>query len=284
LFFYFYPAIIFPVRLKDIYIRTITGVFFLIAIIGSIILHPLVFFSLIFIFTLLGLNEFFILSGSNNGRKNNIHFYFFGMLIYVVTGLIGLGYIDFRFGLLLLLLFPLTIVVELFRKKGASWLRIGTYFTAFLYIAVPFGLMNSLFYIPDVEGSYTGILIGLFVLIWSNDVFAYLIGSLFGKHRLFAGVSPKKSWEGSIAGLAFALIAAYVLSLFFTEISLINWLTLTLIIVITGTLGDLSASLLKRIAGVKDSGTIFPGHGGVLDRFDATIFAILFVFVYLNLF
>jgi len=271
------------VRLKDIYIRTITGVFFLIAIIGSIILHPLVFFSLIFFFAFLGLNEFFIISGSNNGRKHNIHYYIFGMLIYVVTGLIGLGYIDYNFGILLLLVFPLTIVIELFRKENASWQRIGTYFTAFLYLSVPFGLMNALYYIPETEGEYTGILMGLFVIIWSNDVFAYLAGSLFGKHRLYERISPKKSWEGSIGGFVFALIAAYILSMFFTEISLVKWLTLGVIIVITGTLGDLSASLLKRIAGVKDTGTIFPGHGGVIDRFDATIFATPFVFVFINL-
>jgi phosphatidate cytidylyltransferase len=269
--------------LKDIYIRTITGILFLVATIGSILLHPLAFFLLILVFAFLGLNEFFIISGSNNGRKNNIHYYVFGILIYLITGLIGLEYLDIRFGLTLLLFFPLTIIFELFRKNGASWLRIGSYFTAFLYIAVPFGLINSLYYIPDTEGTYTGILIGLFVLTWSSDVFAYLAGSLFGKHRLFERVSPGKSWEGSIGGFVFALIAAYVLSLFFSEISLTNWMILAVIIVIVGTLGDLSASLLKRIAGVKDTGKIFPGHGGVLDRFDAIIFSVPFVFVYINL-
>lgn len=269
--------------MKDIYTRTITGILFLIAVMGSILLHPLAFFFLIMVFTFLGLNEFFIISGNNNGRKHNIHFYIFGILIYSITGLIGLGYLDYRVGLFILLFFPLTITFELFRKNGASWLRIGTYFTGFLYIAAPFGLMNALFYIPDTDGTYTGILIGLFVLIWSSDVFAYLVGSLIGKHRLFERVSPKKSWEGSLGGFVFALVAAWVLSLFYPEISLVNWLILAVIIVITGTLGDLSASLLKRIAGVKDTGTIFPGHGGVLDRFDATIFAVPFVFVYINL-
>lgn len=142
--------------------------------------------------------------------------------------------------------------------------------------------MNALYLIPGHETYTTAILIGLFVLVWSSDVFAYLIGSMFGKHRLFERVSPKKSWEGSIGGLAFAILAAYILSLFYTELSIINWIIMAVIVVITGTLGDLSASLLKRIAGVKDTGTLLPGHGGVLDRFDAVLFAAPFVFVYIN--
>ena len=270
-------------HLKDIYIRTITGAFFLVAVIGSILLHPLAFFGLMLVFAFIALNEFFILSGNNNGRKQNIPYFVFGILFYVITGLISLGYIDIRFAYFLLLMSPLTIAFELFRKTDASWSRIGTYFTGYLYISIPFGLMNALFIIPGQEGYSTAILIGLFVLIWSSDVFAYLAGSMFGKHKLFERISPKKTWEGSIGGLLFALIAAYILSLFYTQLNLTNWLALAVIIVITGTLGDLCASMLKRTAGVKDTGTLFPGHGGVLDRFDATIFATPFVFVYVNL-
>ena len=224
-----------------------------------------------------------MLSGNNNGRKQNVPYYLFGILLYIIIGLIGLGYLDIRFAYFLLLMFPLTIVFELFRKTDASWLRIGSYFTGFVFVAIPFGLMNALYFIPGFEGFSTAILIGLFVLVWTSDVFAYLTGSMFGKHRLFERISPKKSWEGSIGGFIFALIAAYILSLFYTQIGIVNWLILAVIIVVTGTLGDLCASLLKRLAGVKDTGTFFPGHGGVLDRFDATIFATPFVFVYINL-
>ena len=123
----------------------------------------------------------------------------------------------------------------------------------------------------------------MFVIIWTSDVFAYLAGSMFGKHKLMERISPKKTWEGSIGGLFFSLIAAYILSLLVPQLSLVEWMILTIIIVISGTLGDLVESLLKRNADVKDSGTIFPGHGGVLDRFDAVIFATPMVFVYINL-
>ena len=253
------------------------------AVLGSVLLHPIAFFSLMLVFTFLGLNEFFIISGINDGRKKNILFFVFGVFFYIITGLIGLGYLDIRFAYFLLLMFPLTIVHELFRKNDASWLRIGTYFTGYLYISVPFGLMNALYLVPGIDGYYKGVLLGLFVLVWTSDIFAYLTGSMFGKHRLFERISPKKSWEGSIGGLFFSLIAAYVLSLFLPEINLVNWMIMALIIVVTATLGDLGESLLKRNAGVKDTGKIFPGHGGVLDRFDATIFATPFVFVYVNM-
>ena len=269
--------------MKDIYIRPLTGFFFLVAVIGSIVVHPLAFFGLFFFFTLIGLNEFFLLTAKNDSRKKNILFYVLGLFLYVLVGLIGINVIDIRYAFLILLIFPVTILFELFRKDG-TWQRNGVYFTGFFYVAFPFGLLNALFYLPGHDEPLTGILIGMFVIVWSSDIFAYLTGSMFGRHRLFERISPKKSWEGSAGGLVFALLAAYVLSLFFSELTLTGWMIMAVIVVITGTLGDLSESFLKRSAGVKDSGNIFPGHGGVLDRFDATLFAVPFVFVYVNLF
>ena len=195
----------------------------------------------------------------------------------------GLGYLDLRFAYIILLIFFLTFIIELFRKHNASRERIGTWFMGFIYIALPFGLMNSLFVTGNIEGFRTDILIGLFIIIWSSDVFAYLVGSWIGKHKLFERISPKKSWEGSIGGLVFALLAAYILSLIYPNLTLPEWFTFAVIVVVTGALGDLIESMLKRQAGVKDSGTLLPGHGGVLDRFDAVIFATPFVFVYINL-
>lgn len=259
-----------------------TGIFFLIAIFGSILVHPLAFFGVILFFVFVSLNELLLLLKIEGGRSKNYTYYIFGILIYVLTALMGLGYIDIRFAYLLLLLFPLTFVVELFRKDQ-SVNRTGNYFKAWMYISVPFGLLVSLYLIPEREGFFTEIVIGLFAISWSSDVFAYLVGSKIGKHRLFERISPKKSWEGSIGGLVFALLAAYILSLIYSELSLAEWMVLAVIIVVSGTIGDLIESMLKRAAGVKDSGKLLPGHGGVLDRFDATIFATPFVFVYVNL-
>jgi len=269
--------------LQEIQIRTLTGIFFIVAVIGSILVHPLAFFLVFAGFTFIGLVEFLKLSPITDGLKRNAGYFISGMLIYCLVALMGLGYIDLRFAYLLLLIFSMTFILELFRKQNASQERIGAWFTGFLYIALPFGLMNSLFITGNIEGFRTDILIGMFIIIWSSDVFAYLVGSWIGKHRLFERISPKKSWEGSIGGLVFAMFAAVILSLFYQQLSLLQWLIFAFIVVVSGALGDLIESMLKRQAGVKDSGTIFPGHGGVLDRFDAVLFATPFVFVYVNL-
>jgi len=282
--------------LKEIYIRTLTGIFFIVAVIGSILVHPLAFFIVFSGFTFVGLSEFLKLSTVKDGPGKNVGYFVSGMLIYILTALMGLGYIDLRFAYLILLIFFLTFIFELFRKQNASRERIGAWFTGFIYIAIPFGLMNSLFF-AGIDGlaldetigisSNTAyridILIGLFIIIWSSDVFAYLIGSWIGKHKLFERISPKKSWEGSLGGLVFAMIAAYILSLIFPQLNLVEWLIFAAIVVVFGALGDLIESMFKRLAGVKDSGNILPGHGGVLDRFDAVLFATPFVFVYVNL-
>ena len=269
--------------MKEIYIRTLTGIFFIVAVIGSILVHPLAFFIVFSAFVYVGLAEFLKLSTVTDGPDKNKLYFVAGMLIYFLTALMGLGYIDLSFSYFVLLIFFLVFVFELFRKQNASRERIGAWFTGFIYVAIPFGLMNSLFVTGNIEDFRVDILIGMFIIIWSSDVFAYLIGSWLGKHKLFERISPKKSWEGSIGGLVFAMLAAYLLSLFFSQLTLTEWFIFALIVVVTGALGDLIESMLKRQAGVKDSGTLLPGHGGVLDRFDAVLFATPFVFVYVNL-
>jgi len=234
-------------------------------------------------FNFIGLKEFHKLASfsSKPSSEATPEYYIFGMLIYFIIGLSGIGYIDVRFSAVIFPILFIQIAIELYRKNP-QWKNITTLITGYIYIAVPFGLMNSLFFTGAIDKSQSGILIGMFILIWTSDVFAYLTGSMFGKHKLMERISPKKTWEGSVGGLFFALIAAYILSIFVTQLNLVEWIALSVIIVISGTLGDLVESLLKRNAGVKDSGTIFPGHGGVLDRFDAVIFATPMVFVFIN--
>jgi phosphatidate cytidylyltransferase len=134
------------------------------------------------------------------------------------------------------------------------------------------------------------LLIFAFLLIWVNDIFAYLTGISIGRHKLFPRISPKKTIEGSIGGAVFTMLFAYflnrfVLNVFFFDnyMTDIQVLFLALGVVVFGTLGDLTESMIKRHAGVKDSGHIIPGHGGILDRFDATFMAMPFVFIYLLL-
>ena len=123
--------------------------------------------------------------------------------------------------------------------------------------------------------------LSIFIFTWVNDTGAYCTGMLFGKHRLFERISPKKSWEGSVGGAAFSLLAAAVMSRFFPFLSLPQWMGLGLTVVVFGTWGDLTESLLKRTLGIKDSGNILPGHGGMLDRFDSTLMAVPAAVIYL---
>jgi len=159
-----------------------------------------------------------------------------------------------------------------------------------LYIALPFSLLNVLAFRSvgfDIQYTYL-IPLSVFVFLWINDTGAYLCGSLFGKHKLFPRISPGKSWEGSIGG-GILVIAIAVLIWYLTEryqvnelsLSAFEWAGLGLTVVIFGTWGDLIESLLKRTLGIKDSGTILPGHGGMLDRFDSSLLAIPAAVVYL---
>jgi phosphatidate cytidylyltransferase len=156
-----------------------------------------------------------------------------------------------------------------------------------LYIALPFSMLNVLAF-PQA-GSYSFVLpLSVFVFLWMNDTGAYLCGSLLGRHKLFPRVSPGKSWEGSIGGgllvVGIAILVWYLLNTYVPEQANLNmwqWAGLGLTVVVFGTWGDLVESLLKRTLGIKDSGNILPGHGGMLDRFDSSLLAIPAAVVYL---
>ena len=151
----------------------------------------------------------------------------------------------------------------------------------FIFITkISFGIKN---YNPKI-------IIGLLILIWTNDTFAYIVGKSIGKHKLFEKISPKKTIEGFFGGLIFAIFAGYLISSYlikpsaqFSDKSILIWMIIAAIVGVIGTVGDLIESKFKRIAGVKDSGKIMPGHGGVLDRFDGYLLALpmVYTFVYL---
>lgn len=139
-----------------------------------------------------------------------------------------------------------------------------------IYIALPFFLFGHLEMSQD---NMTHAALGMFVIIWGNDTLAYLVGSMIGKHKMFPNISPKKSWEGFIGGLLGALAVGVLLFYIYEGSSLVNWLIYSVMISFFATFGDLFESIIKRKFDVKDSGTIIPGHGGMLDRFDSFLFA-----------
>ena len=170
-----------------------------------------------------------------------------------------------------------------------------------MYVALPFSTINVLAFQADPTSgqvAYNWLLpMSIFVFLWMNDTGAYCVGSLFGKHRLFPRISPKKSWEGSIGGAVLVLIVAALISHFTKENGtvqmlpslfgegqgerLLHWIGLALVVVVFGTWGDLVESLFKRTLGIKDSGNILPGHGGMLDRFDSSLMAIPAAVIYI---
>jgi phosphatidate cytidylyltransferase len=187
--------------------------------------------------------------------------------------------------------FNIPLLIALFSKRHDYTKVIGSAWLSMIFVAFPCGIM-MMFYNEYFIGTDQGWLLLIFsiLLIWVNDIFAYLTGVSIGKHKLFERISPKKTIEGSIGGAVFTILFAYLLNRFVLNVYFFdNYLNdmqvifLALGIVVFGTLGDLTESMMKRHAGVKDSGNLIPGHGGILDRFDATFMAIPFVFIYLTL-
>ncbi len=175
----------------------------------------------------------------------------------------------------------IVMIIQVLKNSKNPIKNLGIHFFSYVYLVVPLALLNFLFYTSfELNTKVIYLLIGIFSITWINDTFAYITGSLIGRTKLIERVSPNKTWEGTIGGLLFGLLSAYLLFLIFPEMNLQQWLGFALITVVFGNLGDLFESLLKRSINIKESGWLIPGHGGVLDRIDSILFASPFVFLY----
>ena len=173
----------------------------------------------------------------------------------------------------------LAFVYELFSGSKTPFQNVGFIVLGMIYIGAPFALLD---FIAFKEGEFNALIVfGLLLLTWMNDTGAYVVGSRIGKTPLALRISPKKTWEGTLGGIATTFLVAFLYSYFTHELRLTDWMVLALIVSVFGSLGDLVESMLKRSVGVKDSGNLLPGHGGVLDRFDGFIFLLPFAAAYL---
>ena len=252
--------------------RTLSGFVYVLLVVFSTIYSPLIFSLLFAFFLIVGSLEFANLLSLNKKITVSISVAFY--VIFSALGFEG----DYFFEVIPFLAFVISSYLLYFlfyhRVKISDYLWIR--YVLFLgYILFPFLLIIKL------QSEISQIMLSVFLLVWCNDTFAYLSGKSFGKNPLFSTVSPKKTIEGFVGGLLFAVTAAIMLHVFVYPdlMSLTSWVAFAIIISIFGTLGDLVQSKLKRMAGVKDSGSIMPGHGGVLDRLDSVIFIIPSIYI-----
>ena len=266
--------------------RAITGALFVVILVGCILYSPLSFGILFTIIAALSVHEFAHLVNKSGEVSINRMITALGGA-YLFLALMGFctSAIDARVFLPYLGLLLYLMITELYLKKKNPIGNWAYSMLSQLYVALPFALLNVLAFQNSPETSsvtYNPILpLSIFVFIWLSDTGAYCVGSLIGKHRLFERISPKKSWEGSIGGGIVAIGSSFIFAHYFPIMNMAEWAGLALIVVIFGTWGDLTESLLKRQLHIKDSGAILPGHGGMLDRFDSALMAIPAAVVYL---
>lgn len=265
--------------------RTLTGAIFLVVMIGGIYWSQYTLWILFFVISMLGLDEFYKLLINAGHLPNRRIGLLCGAAIYLLISIAGIIHTQPA----LYLSFVLTACIffsELYRNKPNPFQNIAFSVIGILYIIVPFALwvgFLSKWYPINTNTYNPHLLLGFFFLLWTNDTGAYLVGMSLGKHKLWERVSPKKTWEGFFGGMLLSIIIGYIISLFYTELHPVLWMLLGVIISITGTLGDLVESLFKRSIDAKDSGSILPGHGGILDRFDGVLLSTPFVLVLLQI-
>lgn len=261
--------------------RTLSGFIFVTLVVGSILLSQYTFAIVFALICGLAVYEFHKLTNKQNAINVNLWVAFTGaIMLFVSSFLYASGMLHYGAFSVYGLYIVIVLISELYKQKTNPLNNWAYFILGQIFVALPFSLLNFILFVD----SYTPIiLLSVFVTIWVNDTGAYLIGVTFGKHRLFERISPKKSWEGFIGGALAALLSGYVFSLLIPkEITLVQWLIFSEIIVVFGTFGDLIESLIKRTVEVKDSGNIIPGHGGLLDRFDSMLLAAPVIYIFLT--
>ena len=268
--------------MNNLILRTLTGIVFVGLVVVSIISHFYFFAGLFLIITVLGLWEFYRLVETAGIYPNKIAGIASGSFMFLSNAFIACGHTDRGILMLNFAFVFLIFLIELYRKLPNPFTNIAFTFFGLMYIAIPFSLLN---YFPNPnlmpETYHPELLLGFFFLVWMNETGAYLVGSAIGKHRLFERISPKKTWEGTLGGGVLSMLTGLLISRYFIQIGTLDWLVISLIVVIFTSYGDLFESMFKRSINAKDSGRLLPGHGGILDRFDGVIMAAPFVFVYL---
>ena len=258
--------------MNEVVKRTLSGILYIALLVSAILFSKDTFLILFGFFYIVAVFEFCRLYQINKITGYAISVIFALSLFFTNNNTLNSTY-------LIVLPFSCYLIIDLFQNQFSKENpTIKKYLHLIGYVVIPFLIITQL---PYLNEAYTPLLIlSIFIMIWCNDTFAYICGKLLGKHKLYEKISPKKTIEGFIGGVVFTQIAAFVIFKFTnTQASLLFWILIGLTISVLGTVGDLVESKYKRQAGIKDSGAIMPGHGGILDRLDSILFAAPFLFL-----
>ncbi len=272
-------------------VRVIVGVIGIPLIVAAAVLGNEIFLVFCVVMSFFCMNEFYNLFEPPL-NANSIPGKWFGgwsfhkvvFLLISCSIVVSLYFEHFNYVLILYFLMVMYLVVDEMFKSVKHFEAIGSWMLSIVYISTPFGLlslMDTTKYLNLFEVNYA---IVCLVLVWVSDSFAFFGGKLFGKHRLAEKISPKKTWEGSIIGFIFTIIAGMLIwNFFYHKIPIVHFIATSVIIAVFAQIGDLFESYLKRSVKVKDSSNLIPGHGGALDRFDSILFAVpaLYISLYL---
>ena len=283
-------------KLKNFIIRTLSGAVLLLVILGAMWVGYYGYLTLLLFITVAGTWEFYSLAKAKGYEPQRSLGVAMATLFYVAAAMISIMAVDgvkqfadndtitmwvAVLAIVTISLVAVVFVAEIFRNRTTPIANISTTIAGVGYVALPMALMTVMPMLIGGNGDWRAIYFLFYLfLVWGNDVFAYLAGVTMGRHKMCERLSPKKSWEGFVGGvlgsLAVGAVGAAVL-----DKSYVVWMGLALIVSLSSVVGDLVESMFKRDAGVKDSGNIIPGHGGILDRFDAFIISVPFAFVYI---
>jgi phosphatidate cytidylyltransferase len=267
--------------------RSISALFFVVLLLGCVTWNYLSFTLFFLVVSLGALNEFYNLSAHMEIRPYRIAGIMCAVLLYLLFVRFEIfAPLTFSHYLFVIWMLPVLILGLLVFTRDREPISAGIYtIVGLIYCVLPFALLHRIvFRQEDGEVIYDpSVILGMIFLIWANDTFAYLCGNMFGKNKMIERISPGKTWEGTIGGVVISFGVSFLIRNYMQPGSGALWPILGIVVPILATIGDLVESMLKRKAGVKDSGSVMPGHGGLLDRFDSLVFVSPFVVVIIGL-
>lgn len=260
-------------------LRIISAAGYLVVLAFALFIHPYVFAAIFSAIMIICLYEYYEITKKIGANPQKIFIIVYSEILFILTYLYVNKIISASMLFMIALSLAFLILAAELLRSGNSFKNLSAEFFGILYISVPFSLTN---YIVFYNGKFDySILLGVLTIIWVYDIFAYFIGSSIGKRKIAPDISPNKTLEGTIGGITLSILASLGVFFVLKTLKLIDWVFISLLVSGGAFIGDLIESKLKRSAGVKDSGKIMPGHGGLLDRFDSFLFASVGAALYL---